>query len=136
MLTMIKKYYHTKKKEFDLKQKLREVFDTLCGYLAEFRNEGEAWALKRALDSSTEYIYSIKVKCSWAKALYQQAQDLHKSMQTHIGKPAYQDDIQSMGSLLQSMKKLLTASVHVVPYSRLDEFNLYIYQLTKWLNQT
>ena len=111
------------------------AFDAIYRHLNGFYTEGKQWVHDIVNKTNLEYINLVNVKCGWAKYLLDEGRKIHDMMKRAIGKgdiigKAYI----AMIEYLESIDSLIKSSVNVVPYSKIDEFNLIVYQLHRNLS--
>lgn len=136
MLNTITAIYHKLRHNMEIKHTIRDMLDRFIRYLTEFLSCGKKWALKcvykypkEALhcNSLDEYLYRVNVKCGCANNIIVHATVIRDRM-TGFGEVDFNESIEVIKMLFKTTRDLLNSSVNVVPYTKMDEFNLYIYQ--------
>lgn len=137
MLNTITTLYKNMRHKMELKEKYKTIFDGLLRYLYDFLSQGKRWALKSAYNASQglpgykndEYLYRIHVKCGWANNLIHSTTTVRDRLIEYCGdKSKTMEYIDRAFIVLKSTRELLVSSVQVIPYTKMDEFNDYVYQ--------
>ena len=135
MIDVIKTYYHEKRSEMNLKRKWKDLLNKLSIHLLEFASEGRKWIQKRSSTDSVEYLHQVNVKCGWANYLNNEVVKIQASIIVDVSnRDKYTSDIDSLKKVLTNIHSLIITSLNVVPYSKMDEFNLLVYDIQSYIS--
>ena len=127
MFDRVKQWYHRRKNMKDVIQRIQGVLSELSRYLSEFFDEGKEWIKKGASGARDEYKYFVNTRCHQAKFINEQVKYMQKSFKTSMTSKSFEFGMVELEHQLEAANDLITQSAHMVPYSRLDEFHLFIY---------
>lgn len=112
----------------DCKEDICEMLDEVAKHLVNFASEGHRWLLNMIGNAKDEYLNLVNVKCSNASHLYDIAGVLKSRVEKVYSDPtALKAVVLDIISYLDEVGSLIKTSVNVVPYSKIDEFNILVY---------
>ena len=137
MLGWIKNLYMNFKRRRALIMDVQKVVNELCGHLSEFASEGKAFLKKLTVEPSMKYLYFIhlvNIQCARADFLRSELQWMKSKIRADAkDEDLLREDFCQFSNLMMDIDKLIKESVNVIPYSKMDEFYTYSYNVYKYL---
>ena len=127
MLDRIKQWYRRRQIMKDIIQRIQKVLRELSRYLSEFFDEGKEWIYGGASSASDEYKHFVNTKCYQAKFINQQVLNMQKWFTTNMSPKKFDIGMFNLEQTLRTTQDMIIRSINMVPYSKIDEFNLFIY---------
>lgn len=112
----------------ECKESIIELLNKIGEHLINFSIEGHKWLLNMLGNAKDEYLNLVNIKCRNATHLYEALNTHVNAIKAGYNNPKiFKQLVLDLVTYLDEVDSLIKTSINIVPYSKIDEFNILVY---------